>query len=99
LPPAAAARRLGAQRFDRRCFYPAGRRSADVHPTRLGLNRLGLNRLGGRFGGYPGVAARRSSSLRAVMAKFARYINGDIHVLAFTEIPDDKQVTIEASIG
>jgi len=34
-----------------------------------------------------------------VLAKFARYINGEISVLAFTEIPDDKQVTIEASIG
>jgi flagellar biosynthesis protein FlhA len=40
-----------------------------------------------------------AAPLRSVMAKFARYINGDIHVLAFTEIPDDKQVTIEASIG
>ena len=40
-----------------------------------------------------------SAPLRAVMAKFARYINGDIHVLAYNEIPDDKQVTIEASIG
>jgi flagellar biosynthesis protein FlhA len=40
-----------------------------------------------------------AAPLRAVMAKFARYINGDIQVLAFTEIPDDKQVTIEASIG
>jgi flagellar biosynthesis protein FlhA len=40
-----------------------------------------------------------SAPLRAVLAKFARYINGEIHVLAFTEIPDDKQVTIEASIG
>jgi len=40
-----------------------------------------------------------SAPLRAVMAKFARYINGEIHVLAYTEIPDDKQVTIEASIG
>jgi flagellar biosynthesis protein FlhA len=40
-----------------------------------------------------------SAPLRAVMAKFARYINGEIYVLAFNEIPDDKQVTIEASIG
>jgi flagellar biosynthesis protein FlhA len=40
-----------------------------------------------------------AAPLRAVMAKFARYINGEIQVLAFTEIPDDKQVTIEASIG
>jgi flagellar biosynthesis protein FlhA len=40
-----------------------------------------------------------SAPLRAVMAKFARYINGEIYVLSFNEIPDDKQVTIEASIG
>ncbi len=40
-----------------------------------------------------------SAPLRAVLAKFTRYINGEIHVLAFTEVPDDKQVTIEASIG
>jgi flagellar biosynthesis protein FlhA len=40
-----------------------------------------------------------SAPLRAVMAKFARYINGEIQVLAYTEIPDDKQVTIEASLG
>jgi flagellar biosynthesis protein FlhA len=40
-----------------------------------------------------------SAPLRAVMAKFARYINGEISVLAYTEVPDDKQVTIEASLG
>lgn len=40
-----------------------------------------------------------SAPLRAVMSKFARYINGEIQVLSFNEIPDDKQVTIEASIG
>ena len=40
-----------------------------------------------------------SAPLRAVMAKFTRYINSEIQVLAFTEVPDDKQVTIEASIG
>jgi len=40
-----------------------------------------------------------SAPLRSVLAKFARYISGEIQVLAFNEIPDDKQVTIEASIG
>jgi flagellar biosynthesis protein FlhA len=40
-----------------------------------------------------------AAPLRAVLAKFARYINGEIAVLAYTEIPDDKQVTIEATIG
>jgi flagellar biosynthesis protein FlhA len=50
------------------------------------------------LGGKPPVLLV-SAPLRAVLAKFARYINGEIYVLAFTEIPDDKQVTIEASIG
>lgn len=50
------------------------------------------------LGGKPAVLLV-SAPLRAVMAKFARYINGEIHVLGFNEIPDDKQVTIEASIG
>jgi flagellar biosynthesis protein FlhA len=50
------------------------------------------------LGGKPAVLLV-SAPLRAVMAKFSRYINGEIHVLAFNEIPDDKQVTIEASIG
>ncbi|MET0380249.1 MAG: FHIPEP family type III secretion protein, partial [Spongiibacteraceae bacterium] len=40
-----------------------------------------------------------AAPLRAVLAKFARYINSEIAVLAYTEIPDDKQVTIEATIG
>jgi flagellar biosynthesis protein FlhA len=40
-----------------------------------------------------------SAPLRAVLSKFARYINGEISVLAYTEIPDDKQVTIEATVG
>jgi flagellar biosynthesis protein FlhA len=40
-----------------------------------------------------------SAPLRAVMSKFARYINSEISVLAYTEIPEDRQVTIEASVG
>ncbi|MDX9873353.1 MAG: flagellar biosynthesis protein FlhA [Spongiibacteraceae bacterium] len=40
-----------------------------------------------------------SAPLRAVMARFCRYVSSEIHVLAYTEVPDDKQVTIEASIG
>jgi flagellar biosynthesis protein FlhA len=40
-----------------------------------------------------------SAPLRAVLSKFARYINSEISVLAYTEIPEDRQVTIEASVG
>ena len=40
-----------------------------------------------------------SAPLRAMMAKFIRYSSADIHVLAYTEVPDDKQVTMEATIG
>jgi flagellar biosynthesis component FlhA len=34
-----------------------------------------------------------------VLAKFIRYSAVEVSVLSYTEIPDDKQVTIEASIG
>lgn len=40
-----------------------------------------------------------TAALRPVLARFARYISGDFHVLAYPEIPEDKSVTIEASIG
>ena len=40
-----------------------------------------------------------AAPLRAVLARFCRYVNGEMSVLAYTEVPDDKQVTIEASIG
>jgi len=40
-----------------------------------------------------------SAPLRSVLSKFARYINSEISVLAYTEIPEDRQVTIEASVG
>lgn len=40
-----------------------------------------------------------TAALRPVLARFARYISNDIRVLAYPEIPEDKQVTIEASIG
>jgi flagellar biosynthesis protein FlhA len=40
-----------------------------------------------------------SAPLRAVLAKFIRYSAVEVSVLSYTEIPDDKQVTIEASIG
>lgn len=40
-----------------------------------------------------------SAALRPVLARFARYVSSDFHVLAYPEIPEDKSVTIEASIG
>ena len=40
-----------------------------------------------------------SAPLRAVMAKFIRYSAADMSVLSYAEIPDDKQVTIESTIG
>ncbi|WP_019530388.1 flagellar biosynthesis protein FlhA [Dasania marina] len=40
-----------------------------------------------------------SAPLRAVMAKFIRYSAADMQVLSYAEIPDDKQVTIESTIG
>ena len=40
-----------------------------------------------------------SAPLRAVMAKFVRYSASDIQVLSYAEIPDDKQVTIESTVG
>lgn len=40
-----------------------------------------------------------SAPLRTVLAKFIRYSSADIRVLSYAEIPDDKQVTIESTIG
>lgn len=40
-----------------------------------------------------------SAPLRAMLARFVRYLSSEIRVLSFAEIPDDKQVTIEASVG
>ena len=37
--------------------------------------------------------------LRMMMAKFVRFNLPDMAVLAYTEIPDNKQVTIEATVG
>ena len=38
-------------------------------------------------------------SLRNMMSKFIRHQAPDMHVLAYTEIPDNKQITIEATVG
>ncbi len=40
-----------------------------------------------------------AAPLRALLSKFIRGSQSDVHVLAYTEIPDNKQVTIEASVG
>jgi flagellar biosynthesis protein FlhA len=40
-----------------------------------------------------------SAPLRGMMAKFVRYSSADISVLSYAEIPDDKQVTMEATVG
>lgn len=40
-----------------------------------------------------------AAPLRSMIARFVRFSLPDMHVLAYTEIPDNKQVTIEASVG
>ncbi|MGB1192643.1 MAG: FHIPEP family type III secretion protein, partial [Pseudomonadales bacterium] len=37
--------------------------------------------------------------LRPILAKFVRFSSHPLHVLSYNEIPDDKQVTIEATVG
>ena len=37
--------------------------------------------------------------LRPILAKFVRFSAHALHVLSYNEIPDDKQVTIEATAG
>jgi flagellar biosynthesis protein FlhA len=40
-----------------------------------------------------------SAPLREMLAKFTRYTSADIQVLSYAEIPDDKQITIEGTVG
>lgn len=40
-----------------------------------------------------------SAPLRSILAKFIRFSAADIHVLSYGEIPDDKQITIESTVG
>ena len=40
-----------------------------------------------------------SGPLRPVLAKFASYGVERLHVLSYQEIPDNKQITIVASVG
>ncbi|HEY6530505.1 MAG TPA: flagellar biosynthesis protein FlhA [Cellvibrionaceae bacterium] len=40
-----------------------------------------------------------AAPLRAMLAGFVRYNLPDMHVLAYNEVPDNKQITIEATVG
>lgn len=40
-----------------------------------------------------------AAPLRMMLARFARHSVPDMRVLAYTEIPDNKQITIDASVG
>ena len=40
-----------------------------------------------------------SSSIRALLARFVRFARQTVHVLAFEEIPDNKQITVVSTIG
>ena len=40
-----------------------------------------------------------SAPLRAVLVKFIRYSPIEMQVLSYTEIPDDRQITIESTVG
>lgn len=40
-----------------------------------------------------------SAPLRGMLAKFTRFATGQAHVLSYNEVPDDKQITIEAAVG
>jgi len=40
-----------------------------------------------------------AAPLRTMLARFARHSVPDLRVLAYTEVPDNKQITIDASIG
>ncbi|MBU2887221.1 flagellar biosynthesis protein FlhA [Gilvimarinus agarilyticus] len=39
-----------------------------------------------------------AAPLRIMLARFCRHSIADMHVLAYTEIPDNKQITIDASV-
>jgi len=40
-----------------------------------------------------------AAPIRSMMSRFVRFSLPDMHVLAYTEIPDNKQITIEAAVG
>jgi len=48
--------------------------------------------------GHPAVLLV-NASLRPVLANFARNVTDNLHVISYQEIPDNKQITIAATIG
>ena len=40
-----------------------------------------------------------SAPLRNILVKFIRYSAVEMYVLSYGEIPDDKQITIESTVG
>ena len=40
-----------------------------------------------------------AAQVRSTMSRFARVNTPDMHVLAYTEVPDNKQITIDATVG
>lgn len=40
-----------------------------------------------------------AAPIRSMLASFVRYNLPDMHVLAYNEVPDNKQITIEATVG
>jgi len=40
-----------------------------------------------------------SAMLRPVLANFIRTMTDNLHVISYQEIPDNKQITIAATIG
>ncbi len=40
-----------------------------------------------------------AAPIRAMLAGFVRYNLPDMQVLAYNEVPDNKQITIEATVG
>mgnify|MGYP003660855203 FL=1 len=48
--------------------------------------------------GQPAVSLV-AAPIRPLMAKFVRYGTQQVHVLSYQEVPENKQVTIVASVG
>jgi flagellar biosynthesis protein FlhA len=40
-----------------------------------------------------------SSAIRGLLSRFVRFSKQMIHVLAYEEIPDNKQITVVSTIG
>lgn len=48
---------------------------------------------------YRPIVLLVAAPIRPMMAQFVRYHISDMHVIAYNEVPDNKQITIEATIG